>query len=217
MPYHARIITQKDQSTSVWSGGETTQLAIYPPRASFADRTFMWRLSTATVITPHATFTPLPGYNRLLMALEGLVTLKHHHHHTLTLKPHEVDFFSGAWETVSEGTCVDFNVIFREDVRASLSVITLNKTTHQVLALEEAKGDGDLTSLVIYPRHLGVVVAVDEKRILLKPSEVLLIQWSRPEPNPQVVLQNLQAQSVDVVWTQLHHSFERNEEMNEKK
>lgn len=42
-------MTQDDYAVSRWSGGTTTQLAIFPPGASYADRDFLWRVSSAAV------------------------------------------------------------------------------------------------------------------------------------------------------------------------
>ena len=42
-------LTPADYVTTQWSGGATTQLAIAPKGAVYADRDFLWRLSSATV------------------------------------------------------------------------------------------------------------------------------------------------------------------------
>ena len=34
---------------SHWSGGQTAEIALWPPQSSYADRNFLWRLSSATV------------------------------------------------------------------------------------------------------------------------------------------------------------------------
>ena len=43
------LITQEQYVTTLWSGGTTTQLAIAPEGAVYADRDFLWRLSSAKV------------------------------------------------------------------------------------------------------------------------------------------------------------------------
>ena len=58
------------QAVSRWSGGTTTQLAISPANALYADREFLWRVSSAVVELPESDFTPLPDYDRILMILE---------------------------------------------------------------------------------------------------------------------------------------------------
>jgi len=44
-----RKLTQSEYRTSSWSGGTTTQIAIFPPEAEYADRDFLWRVSSAAV------------------------------------------------------------------------------------------------------------------------------------------------------------------------
>jgi hypothetical protein len=56
---------------STWSGGTTTQIGIAPQGAVYADRNFMWRISSATVDLEVSDFTPLPDYDRLIATLEG--------------------------------------------------------------------------------------------------------------------------------------------------
>ena len=58
-------LTPADFVTSTWSGGTTTQLAIAPEGAVYAERSFLWRVSSATVELETSDFTPLPDYNRL--------------------------------------------------------------------------------------------------------------------------------------------------------
>ena len=53
-------LTSPDFVTTTWSGGKTTQLAIAPDGASYAERAFLWRISSATVELEASDFTPLP-------------------------------------------------------------------------------------------------------------------------------------------------------------
>lgn len=50
---------------SRWSGGTTTELFIWPHGASYAERRFGIRISTATVDIAQSTFTKLPRRNAL--------------------------------------------------------------------------------------------------------------------------------------------------------
>ena len=49
---------QEQFVVSQWTGGKTTQLAISPKEAVYADREFLWRLSSATVELEESDFTP---------------------------------------------------------------------------------------------------------------------------------------------------------------
>ena len=57
-------LTPADYQISTWSGGQTTQLFLSPEGGSYPDRTFDFRLSTATVEVEKSNFTDLTGYHR---------------------------------------------------------------------------------------------------------------------------------------------------------
>lgn len=118
---HISVLSEKDFSTSAWSGGSTTQLAIFPVSAVYAKRNFLWRLSSATVEAERSLFTALPGVRRHLMPLEGTVELCHAGQPALKLHPFEVDAFDGGAETESIGQCTDFNLMTRETCAGTLS------------------------------------------------------------------------------------------------
>ncbi len=103
------------QNFSRWSGGTTTQLAIFPPQAVYAQRNFLWRISSAVVELPESDFTPLPDYDRILMILDGELTLSHDGGEEYTLRALEQTSFDGASRTVSRGQVTDFNLMMRKD------------------------------------------------------------------------------------------------------
>ena len=105
------IIRANKFCPAAWSGGETTQLYIYPKDSSYAERNFGFRLSTASVIIESSTFTSLAGISRTLMVLEGKMALTHEGHHHSLLNKFETDQFEGEWITKSEGCCTDFNLM----------------------------------------------------------------------------------------------------------
>lgn len=107
-------ITEADYVTTVWSGGKTSQLAIAPAGAVYADRDFLWRLSSATCELEESDFTPLPDYTRLIATLEGGIVLTHNGGEPLKLRPFEVHRFDGGDDTHSVGCCVDYNLMLRK-------------------------------------------------------------------------------------------------------
>lgn len=107
-------LTKDDYVVSQWSGGTTTQLAIVPRDAQYGDRTFIWRLSSATVDLDESDFTQLPDYNRLIAPLRGEMTLTHDGGEPIILRPYQVHAFDGGANTHSEGRCVDFNLMLRK-------------------------------------------------------------------------------------------------------
>lgn len=111
-----RIIkkTPADYRITEWSGGLTTELAIAPEESLYADRNFLWRVSSATVELERSDFTPLPDYRRLLMILDGELRIRHDGGAWKTLPALVSHSFDGASETVSEGKVIDFNLMLRK-------------------------------------------------------------------------------------------------------
>ena len=63
-------LTSKDYVVSNWSGGKTIQIAIAPEGAVYADRDFLWRVSSATADLDESDYTPLPDYERWLSVFD---------------------------------------------------------------------------------------------------------------------------------------------------
>lgn len=112
--YHVIKKDKNGYSTSAWSGGATTELQIKPEGSCYADRSFLWRLSSATVELEESNFTPLPDYDRWIMMLKGEVELSHNNSAWIHLNEFEPHFFDGGDETVSRGKAVDFNLMLRK-------------------------------------------------------------------------------------------------------
>lgn len=108
------LLTQEQYVTTLWSGGTTTQLAIAPEGAVYADRDFLWRLSSAKVELPHSDFTPLPDYNRLISIVQGEMELKIGDGERSPLQPLQVRAFDGGVPVESWGKCSDFNLMMRK-------------------------------------------------------------------------------------------------------
>ena len=44
--YRAQVLHGEDYRVTAWSGGKTTELSIEPRESIYADRDFLWRLSS---------------------------------------------------------------------------------------------------------------------------------------------------------------------------
>lgn len=120
-----KLLTREDYVTTNWSGGTTTQLAIDPEGAVYANRDFLWRLSSATVELDHSDFTPLPGFHRFLAVLDGEIRLKIDSDDPFPLAPGRIAEFDGGVPVESWGRCVDFNLMVRKGRRqGSASVLS---------------------------------------------------------------------------------------------
>lgn len=138
MSYAIELVRKNEQTTSNWSGGTTTQIAIYPKDSAYSERNFQWRLSSAKVETEESVFTSLPGIWRLIMVLEGEMRLEHTGHHSVYLKPFEQDSFSGDWTTTSFGKVRDFNLMLSKGCAGELSAIQAYDQTTIALDLKKA-------------------------------------------------------------------------------
>lgn len=141
MHYEIDIIRKNEQSTSSWSGGITTQLAIYPGTSDYKERNFKWRLSSARVDIEESVFTSLPGIWRHIMIIEGEMELRHEGHHSILLKPFEQDSFSGGWTTQSKGRARDFNLMLGQGSKGKLETVFISKGMNAVLSIEPAGAD----------------------------------------------------------------------------
>lgn len=102
-----------DFSPSRWSGGATVQLCIWPPQSDYAGRSFLWRLSTASVECESSVFTHLPDYNRIIALLGGELTLDIAGKRE-KLEPCAPFAFDGAAPVTGYGRAVDFNLMLRK-------------------------------------------------------------------------------------------------------
>jgi uncharacterized protein len=112
--------TAGGRTTINWASGTSTGIFIHPANASFAERNFLFRISTATVAAAASTFTFFEGITRHLMILKGELELIHEGRYTKRLRPYEQDTFSGEWSTRSKGMVTDFNLMLKDGARGSL-------------------------------------------------------------------------------------------------
>lgn len=112
------ITRRNELSTAKWSGGTTTQLAIWPEGADYATRNFVWRVSTARVEAEESEFTSLPGISRILMVLDGELLLRHEGRGETRLDRFGQDSFMGDWKTSSRGRVTDFNLMISDGAGA---------------------------------------------------------------------------------------------------
>ena len=202
MAYTAKLIKETEQTTSNWSGGTTTQIAIYPPDASYSNRNFTWRLSSARVEQEESVFTALPGIWRLIMVIEGELELKHAGHHNVHLRPFEQDSFSGGWTTTSYGKVRDFNLMLAEGCTGELMPILLQENSREQLTHPADPGSSHITS-AFYCVTGRVRVATDNRALYeLQQGDLLLLTTSGPaQPFPVTVFNggNGQAQLIKAI------------------
>ena len=144
-------MTQDDYAVSRWSGGTTTQLAIFPPGASYADRDFLWRVSSAAVEDERSTFTALLDYDRWLLLLEGSMLLAHDGGGLLRLEPFQAHAFDGGAATVSTGRCRDFNLMLRKGrCRGTLRPLRFSGAGETALRCQTPAEDARPCAMLLY-------------------------------------------------------------------
>lgn len=153
-----KLLTQADQVTTTWSGGTTTQLAIAPEGAVYADRDFLWRLSSAGVELEHSDFTPLPDYNRLISVLHGELEMKIGDGARFGLEPFTLRSFDGGVPVESWGKCTDYNLMVRKDKCQGIaqSVALSDGATCRWTAPLAAPQEGTACTLALYCVQGGV-------------------------------------------------------------
>ncbi len=90
------IVSNEMYQTSKWSGGLTTQIAIYPEDANVVNQDFIYRISSATV-NVDSTFTNYNDYIRYIATLDNEIILNEN-----KISPLQVHKFIGSDHTTSK-------------------------------------------------------------------------------------------------------------------
>ncbi|MBQ2110217.1 MAG: HutD family protein [Clostridia bacterium] len=109
-------IRPEEMRTSAWSGGTTTEIMIFPAGSVYAQRDFLFRISTAKVELDESDFTSLPDYNRIIGSIEGAMDLTHGSSGEITvIEPGKtVHRFDGGVPTHCVGRARDLNLMLRK-------------------------------------------------------------------------------------------------------
>lgn len=165
-------VRTKDQfKTSLWSGGTTTELYIYPEDAVYKEGNFQCRISSATVEVERSEFTSLPGVKRYLSIFSGNLKMIHGEEIEVNLKPYEVDRFDGGTPTVSFGKVVDFNLMLKNGGDGKMETALLNPG--EILKLQPEEGEN---LLAVYVKEGKIKVEEDSAE---KEELVLVRGWDR--------------------------------------
>lgn len=188
--YSIQLIQEHQQTTAEWAGGLTTQLAIYPADADYAKRNFKWRISSALVELETSVFTPLPEIDRLIMVIEGEMTLDHEEHHCAHLQPYEQDRFDGGWTTQSHGKVRDFNLMLAKGCDGSLEAIEIAPAgIHETAAMMYA--DAEKSTEAFYCVKGPVSFEMEGQRVAdVRDGDLLLLTKEHSAENATVQISN---------------------------
>lgn len=174
----SRVIPQSQCAVRHWSGGETTELALFPPGASFNDRTFLARISTASVRSD-GPFSDFTGYQRILMLLSGEgMDLEIGGVPYALARPFDTCSFDGAAKVsakLRQGEVRDFNVIHRPEVQAHVDVLGVGPTqtsfsdAHLIL---DASLSVSKIITVMFAWNSPVSISIAGQKLSLNPGDV---------------------------------------------
>jgi len=120
-----KTIKKEEFVTTKWTGGETTQLFIFPEEANFSKRDFLFRVSSATFSSTESQFSNFDGYQRYILPLEGNLKVFHKRLYNRDLNKYDVEYFDGGWSTFSKNTldCRDYNFIVKSGYTSSMQIL----------------------------------------------------------------------------------------------
>lgn len=174
-----KIYKSEDFTPSRWTGGTTTQLAIFPEEADYLKRNFIWRLSTATCDLEETTFSKLPDYDRVLMVLKGDVVLAHQDVRVARLGELEQDRFDGGFHTKSFGKITDYNLMTAKGNKGYLDVIELTEDSKEL----EFEKDEELErfDVTFYCRDGYATVTAGTETFMLMPGQQMVASFVKGE------------------------------------
>ena len=171
-------MTPDNYIVSQWSGGTTTQVAIAPEGAVYADRDFLWRISSASVDLDESDFTALPDYHRWISTLQGGMTLSHEGGEKIVLAPYECHQFDGGVDTHSWGRCTDFNLMLRKGkCQGVVRSLTLKAGEQAVVSFESAPSEQfPNADLMVFCGEGKAVVQLGEEKVVLGDLHAALVK-----------------------------------------
>lgn len=125
----------ENAKTVNWAHGTSTELFVFPADGNFQTRDFTFRISTATVEADETDFSDFTGLTRILLILEGNLTLIHEGRYTKQLAPFDQDTFDGGWKTKSKGRVRDFNLMFKEPISGNVEAVHCKEKEARTFAL----------------------------------------------------------------------------------
>lgn len=175
------IVGNNGFNTSEWSGGTTTEMAIYPNSSKYLKRDFVWRISSATCDLDSSDFSLLPDYDRVLMVLEGETVLSYDGERSVKLGELEQDSFDGAWRTRSFGKMRDFNLMVRKGCDGFVDVLRPEPTVTTVGSTHET--EHNKTTHAIYCREGYIIVGKNGDSKMVNQGELIVLEF---EPDEEV-------------------------------
>lgn len=173
-----KIYSPKDCFTTVWSGGVTTELWIWPEDGDYASRNFHVRISSAAVRQEESDFTALPGVVRYITPLSGEFTLSHPDGQAVTMEPLDKPYcFDGGVATHCSGKATDFNLMLK-GVRGNMMVMSGRLTVNADICCIYPVDDSDIMvegkALRIEPGGIAVIHLEEGERATIEAAKAIV-------------------------------------------
>lgn len=184
-----RLCKTDSCKTGRWSGGTSTELAIYPQGAEYLDRDFIWRLSSSEADQEESSFAKLPDFDRILMVIEGDVVLAYGDRRSVKLGPFEQDRFDGAVKTKCFGNLKkDYSLIMRKGCKGRMEIMEAAADSRAIELTGRAASDkdglgGECASAGCFVLEGYVVVSVDGSAEMVREGEQYVVDC-QPEERP---------------------------------
>ena len=162
-----RFLPKKNVTASIWSGGLTYEYTIYPKTASYADRDFVFRISSATIDEVPSEFTKFKGYYRYLVMLDNSLHIETNKEKKVYEK-YEIMEFNSDDEVTSYTKGIDFNWMISE------------KIPHHKLEITNGNQNCDAQILLLFSLQT-TVITINEKHYSLEPYDLLVIENQEKE------------------------------------
>lgn len=161
------LLSQKDSTPTIWSGGLTYEYMIYPKTASYSDRDFTFRISSATIEEAPSEFTKFKGYYRYLVMLDNRLHVEVNKEKK-TYEKYEIMEFNSDDEVTSYTKGIDFNWMVSEKMR------------HHKLKITNSNQTFNAQIIILFSLHT-TVIKINEKPYDLKPYDLLVIENPKKE------------------------------------
>lgn len=110
-----QVIRKEEAKTSIWSGGMTNEYFIYPLNSKYANRDFLFRISSAIIKEIPSEFTKFDGFRRYLTMLEGNLELSINEQKQQYAE-HELFSFLSTDNILSYSAGKDFNLMLNNSI-----------------------------------------------------------------------------------------------------
>lgn len=161
------LLPKKNSKASIWSGGLTYEYMIYPKTASYTDRDFVFRISSATIEEIPSAFTKFKGYFRYLVMLDNSLHIEVNKEKKI-YKKYEIMEFNSDDEVTSYTKGIDFNWMVSEKIR------------HHKLKITKSNENYNAEIIILFSLDT-TVIKINEKPYDLKPYDLLVIENLKKE------------------------------------